>query len=215
MSYRFSNFIWNIVRKLELGTVVLKIHPKSALRTLGWFISFKKKYPVDKNGLPLPWWTYSIISFLDDRLSSKLRVLEFGCGNSSLWLSKRVEEVISIENKMIWANHIQTKAPNNLKIITCSCLEEFAATSLKECGEFNILIIDAGNRMKCAKYSLSALSEDGIVIWDDTERADWPEINNYMKSFGFKELSFAGLKPQVIHFSRTTIFYKDKNCLAI
>lgn len=215
MAYRLSDIIWNIFRTFEFGAVLLRVHPKSALRKLGWFKSFRNKCPVDQNGLPLPWWTYSIISFLENRLGDHFRVLEFGCGYSSLWLSNRVGEVISIENKMSWANYIKSKAPSNLEIITCECLEEYASSYLKKHGEFHILIIDAGNRMECAKSSISSLSEDGIVIWDDTEESDWPEIKNYMKSLGYLEVSFAGLKPQVIHYSRTTIFYKEQNCLGI
>ena len=80
--------LYSLLRKFGFSTILIRIHPKSALKKLGWFRSFKFKESIDHNGNPIPWWTYSIIDFLQERLNNKsIRVLEFGCGNSTVCLT--------------------------------------------------------------------------------------------------------------------------------
>jgi hypothetical protein len=53
----------------------------------GWFESFKSSEPIDADLKPVPWFTYSAIDFLKERLSNDLNILEFGSGNSTLFLA--------------------------------------------------------------------------------------------------------------------------------
>ena len=78
-----------------------------------------------------------------------------------------------------------------------------------------MIIDNLGNRMDCTKWNLSHLKDNGVVIWDNTDGSDWNEIKSFMNTNGFKEISFAGMIPQELSYSRTTIFYKEKNCLNI
>lgn len=49
----------------------------------------------------IPWLTEQAIAFLDIYLSStpNPRVLEFGCGGSTVWLQSRVEQLVSVHEK--------------------------------------------------------------------------------------------------------------------
>ncbi|HPS74615.1 MAG TPA: hypothetical protein PLD52_10020 [Bacteroidales bacterium] len=104
-----KEFIWNFIRGFRLGPVMLFIHPQSALTKRGWWRSFHKKLVVDKNNLPIPWWTYPFIDFLIPRLSGEFCVLEFGSGSSTIWLSRFVKQVISVEDHEEWAKKIEKK----------------------------------------------------------------------------------------------------------
>jgi hypothetical protein len=67
-----KKFIWNILRRLHLaGSVQLFL--KSGLKEDGWFLSFHKKECVDKNGNPLPWYSYAFIRFLGERLEKTMK----------------------------------------------------------------------------------------------------------------------------------------------
>lgn len=208
--------LWNLIKLLHLGSLVLFIHPKSALRQLGWFKSFHQKKVIDKKGNPIPWWTYSFIDFIKDRLTKNFRVLEFGCGGSTIWLSFRVKEVLSFEDFQTWADKTRNKISDSSKIIDVKSISDFNSYKDKIAGLFDILIIDnLGDRMECVKRNLSYLKDDGVIIWDNTNGPDWRTIKSYMSNQGYKEISFTGMVAQELSYSKTTLFYKDKNCFNI
>jgi hypothetical protein len=208
--------IWYLLRKSGLAPLLLRLHPKSGLRRLGWFRSFRVKRSIDSAGNPVPWWTYSFIAFIDERLSASLRVLEFGSGGSTLWLAKRVESVVSYESDPHWAAITAMEAPSNVRIVSCASLETAAANLANEPDTYDIIVIDAGNRIEIASIVLSKTSiGGGCIIWDNTDGPDWPQIRALMAAYGFRELSFVGLVPQEVQLSRTSLFYRTVNVLGI
>jgi hypothetical protein len=212
---RLKNLTWCLLRTLGLGPAVLRMHSRSALIELGWFKSFRRRSPVDRAGEPIPWWTYSAIAFLADRLPRSSRVLEFGCGNSTIWLSRRVREIVSVENDHAWAERVSSRLPPNARVVLTDSLETWAAQVDSELGKFDVVIVDAGNRLECAKHACPLLCEDGVVIWDNTDGPDWQQIRGLLRTQGFAEVSFLGMVPQEICLSRTTVFYRENNCLGI
>lgn len=62
-------------------------HVRSALRG----------YPTDKDGGPVPWYTYPAVDFLSMLDFSDARVCEYGGGQSTLWWAARAKSVLSIE----------------------------------------------------------------------------------------------------------------------
>ena len=212
---RLKFIVWWLLRKLGLGPVLLRIHPKSALRELGWFRSFRRWAPVDRFGAPIPWWTYPVVHFLEARLRPSFRVLEFGSGHSTLWLSQRVREVIAVESDGGWAARIRARLPSNGRVVLSRTPETFATEAGEELGLFDLIVIDGVNRMEVAKSAFRLLSDTGVIVWDDTERTDWPDIRALLEGRGFREISFRGLRPQVVHISRTTVFYRELNCLGV
>lgn len=194
----------------------MAIHPKSALTTSGWFKSFRKKSVIDRNNNPIPWWTYSFIEFISERINNDLRVFEFGCGYSTIWLSNRVKEVIAFEDYPKWADSISKRINPNSKIIGVESISAYNNYSLHITGDFDVLIIDnLGNRIDCAMKNLCHLNDNGVVIWDNTDCPDWQEIKVLMGKNGFKELSFTGMVAQELNQSKTTLFYRPNNCLNI
>ncbi|TFV97414.1 hypothetical protein E4S40_01800 [Algoriphagus kandeliae] len=210
------NYLFNLGRKLNLGFIFLAIHPSSALKKIGWFRSFRSRVVNDNKGNSIPWWTYSFIDFLEPRLNKNLRVLEFGCGNSSIYLSNRVKEVVAIEDYQDWAEEIRTKINSNSKIIKVNSIPEFEEYKSNIIGKFDVLIIDnLGDRIATAKNGIPFLNDYGVVIWDNTDGPDWPIIKKMMVDLGFKEISFTGMIPQELNLSKTTLFYRKDNCLGI
>ena len=96
---------------------MLRIHPKSGLRKVGWYRSCRVAKPIDSDGSPLPWWTYPAIAFLRDRIRPQFRVLEFGAGYSTLWLCRRVQQVVSFENSPEWLRALQPQVGKNVTLL--------------------------------------------------------------------------------------------------
>jgi hypothetical protein len=95
----------------------LYLSQDSILRQTGWLNSKKQGLPVDRNGDPVPWYTYAMIDFLRRRVSDEHRVFEYGGGYSTLWYAKRVESVVAVEDSEIWAENIRPNLPENGDII--------------------------------------------------------------------------------------------------
>jgi hypothetical protein len=61
-----------------------------------------EKVCVDKDGNPIPWYTYPAIEYLSQYDYSELKIFEFGCGYSSAFWAERAKKVVSIEDKTDW-----------------------------------------------------------------------------------------------------------------
>lgn len=217
MNLKINILIWRLIRQCGAGPLILRYHPKSALKDLGWYLSFRSSQPVNKEGDAIPWWTYPCIHFLSERLPKDACVLEFGCGHSTVWMSNRVKEIFSVERHGPWANIVATKVQNNANVLLVPSIQSFlndpgAYMERKKVFDFIIIDADIKSRLECANKLESFLNNHGVVLWDDTERNNDHHI---MTEMGFRELCFRGMRPQVIHIGQTSVFYRKDNCLGI
>jgi len=210
----------NIIREVPGGKKYLVFEELKSrfLDKTGWTLSAKTREPVDVNGKEIPWFNYSSIHFLDQRIRKEFSIFEYGSGNSTFWFSERAHKVISIEYDEKWfkklENRILTIQNINLIFIKPES-KEYAKYILGFTEEFDIVIIDGRDRVKCGLNSLKALKKDGVIIWDDAERERYKEGHDFLYSNGFKSIEFFGLGPIRRRASVTTIFYREENCLGI
>jgi len=190
---------------------------KGYLSEIGWFKSFETKSPIGRNSEPIPWVTYSFIDFIADRIQKDHTVFEFGSGNSTFYYAQRAQKVISVEHDKAWYEKVSATKPQNSEMIFCE-LEEGGAYSKMpvQIGlKFDIIIVDGRDRENCCYNSVSALSDEGVVILDDTECEMYAAAISFFKQQGFRELSFSGISPGLFYRKSTSVFYKDNNCLGI
>ena len=184
---------------------------------VGWFNSFKSKTAVDKNNNPILWMTYPFSDFIKDRLNNSLTVFEFGSGNSTLYLSKMVRNVISVEHNKQWYNRLVKTLPDNVEVIYRDVAENESYE--KSCLEFNksydIIFVDGQKRNECISHGIKALSNNGIIILDDSERSEYRDGIKLLEENYFKRIDFWGIAPGILFKKCTTIFYKSHNCLGI
>jgi hypothetical protein len=182
----------------------------------GWFESFKSCESVDREMTPLPWFTYSAIDFIKERLDKNIDILEFGSGNSTLFFAERVHNIVSIEHNVFYYNKILLKKPNNveMKNVSDSTSEDYLK-QLPHNSKFDIIIIDGLYRNECLINSINYIAEPGVIILDDSERSDYKPGISFLIDKGFKQLSFSGVAPGIFFKKCTSIFYKSKNCLGI
>lgn len=184
----------------------------------GWFRSLDEKRPVDKDGNPIPWFTYPAIEFLKERLTKEMTVFEYGSGSSTLFFAERVKEIISVETNKEWFNKIVNKLPSNARLLfydqnnfNCSYPEVIKTTNSK----FDIIIIDAIEREEVIYFLDENLYSESVIILDDSERIDYKDGIQYLLNNHFKKLDFWGFSPGCLYKKCTTIFYRVKNALEI
>lgn len=180
----------------------------------GWYRSFRSQRSEDKDGNPLPWYTYPCTEFLERRLSGGMRVFEYGAGMSSLWYGERVKEVVSVEHDAHWAEVVQAKAPPSCRIVLVEGEESYIG-AIAEFAPFDIAVVDGENRQRAAAAALGGLKHDGVIIWDNSNWPDFYEAFPALQEKGFKQIAFAGLGPISRSRWETSILYRAENCLGI
>ncbi|MBA4108366.1 MAG: FkbM family methyltransferase [Leptothrix sp. (in: Bacteria)] len=189
---------------------------KDAVTAYGWKKSAKVKACVDRDGQPIPWITYPAIDVLQDGIRPDLRVFEFGCGNSTLWWAKHVKTVHSVEHEQGWHQAIVQRMPAHVTL-TYVALERGGAycQQVRQAGPWHIVVVDGRDRVNCIKQSLEALSPDGVIVLDNSDRAEYQEGIELLKAQGFRQLRLRGMAPLITYISQTSIFYRDGNCLGL
>ncbi len=208
-----------IARKLGVnGLIVSMVSPVSFLKNCGWLASDRLGKPVDRDGHPIPFMTYSAIEFIKSRIPKEARVFEYGSGYSTLWFARHTKEVCSVEHDNVWYDIVRTMLPDNARIIKAELEDKtgYASTIDRFEKEFDIIIIDGRHRVKCVETSLPKLSPTGVFIIDDWERPRYHVVADTLAEHGFHYIFFSGLKPCNTELSTTAIFYRpNSNVFAI
>ncbi|MCX4350765.1 MAG: hypothetical protein OSJ60_03925 [Lachnospiraceae bacterium] len=172
----------------------------------------------DEDGNVNPWWGKTIIDLVVKKLSKDMRVFEWGMGNSTLFWSQYVGEVVSIESDLYWYKKMSEIIPRNVRAQYCE-LEyggEYCQKIIDEQEKFDIILIDGRDRVRCAINSLEKLKENGIIIWDNTDRDEYRDGYAYLKEQGFKKLELSSViygAPGVEDY--TSVFYREDNILEL
>ena len=187
------------------------------LSDYGWWESYKRGLPIDKQGNPIPWVTYPFIEFIEGRLKNNLEVFEYGSGNSTFWYAKRVKYVTSVEHDRDWYEKIKSNLPENVSLFYKELVYggDYSRFILFQNKKFNIVSIDGRDRVNCIIHSINAITEDGIIILDDSERKKYEEGITFLIKNGFRKIDFWGFSPGYFNRKCTSIFYKNNNCLKI
>src|SRR5574344_748693 len=117
--------------------------------------SIDEKLCQDKDGNPLPWYTYPAIEYLSQFDYKDKKIFEYGCGFSSLFWAERAEKVISIEDNPKWFEKWQAelKAPN-LHIFWRDEGEIYENAIFETDENYDVIVIDGKRREKCAETAV-------------------------------------------------------------
>lgn len=184
------------------------------LKTSGWTKSFKLKKSVNGKGEPIPWFTLPTVDFLNTRLNKETTILEYGSGNSTLYLCDRCNQVTTIEDNKEWYDYVKNNLPDNGQIVNSNMADyprQIKILNLKP----DIVIVDGKIREECIAQLISHSHRPSIIILDDSERPDYNISIERLKSKGYKALDFWGMAPGLSYKKCTTVFYQKQNCLDI
>lgn len=206
-----------LIAKPNRLKALLSYGHKGYLNSIGWFTAFDKKQAVDGKGKALPWVTYSFIDFIKERINKNQHIFEYGSGSSTIFYAERAASVTSVEHDKGWFDSVKNSSPANAEMIFCHLEKdgEYAKKATLLNKTFDIIIVDGRDRVNCCKYSVDALSLNGVLVLDDSEREVYNPARIFLKEKGFKELSFSGISPGLFYEKATSVFYKADNCLGI
>jgi predicted O-methyltransferase YrrM len=127
-----------------------------------------------------PWLTPSVIAILDSYLSKSDTGLEFGSGRSTLWFSRRIGFLTSVEHSAAWARktrqaldeiglnnvdyrHIpkQTEDGDPTNLAYVAVIDEFTNNSLDFC------LVDGLYREFCVLKVLEKIRAGGLLVIDN------------------------------------------------
>jgi precorrin-6B methylase 2 len=141
-------------------------------------------------------------------------VFEFGGGNSTLWWASKAKQVISIESDRGWYDQIKQQMPDNVQL-NLEVDEQKYADFINQYPDqyFDVIIVDGINRNSCLENSLNKLKNNGLLIFDNTDRYDYDLSLKLLLSQGYKRIDFYGLIPSYTYKNCTSLFFKSTEIL--
>ena len=178
------------------------------MRTLaieyGYLRSIRQKACVDKDGRPIPWYTYSSIEYLKQLDLSAKSVFEFGSGNSTLFWSKEVGKIVSVEHDQGWYNRLSDQVSDNVEYRLCVEKAEYL-DSITTFEPFDIIIIDGVFREQCAQRAIDRLKPGGFIILDNADW--WVDAARFLREKDLIQIDFYGPGPLVPYTWCTSLFF--------
>lgn len=194
-------YLWSILKQAKNFKILAVDY--------GQFATIRQFSCVDKNGSPIPWYTYPAIEYLSHIDFSNFKVLEYGSGNSTLWWASRCLEIRSIEHDEEWFKQINNSG--NGSNITNYFLEKDKRGYIEQeyTQKANIVIIDGVYRSLCADYVNNVIKNNqhniSMIVFDNS---DWyPQtIQKLNRELGWIQVDFHGFTPINGYTATTSIF---------
>ena len=229
------------VRLTQLG--------KSYLAGEGWFASLAGE-PKDGHGDAVPWITYPATAMLRRIVRPDFKIFEYGCGSSTVWWSKRAQQVVSVDHDLQWIEKIRPTLPDGVDVrhrpvhspldgaqqnlvdeffgqgyelptsgnpahdmqhgFLCREFAAYACELLQfPQGHFNIVVVDGMARTLTAWLAARQLGEDGIMLFDNTDRWQYNSAYKFLTEAGFAKIDFWGVGPMNTYPWCTSLFIKN------
>jgi len=174
--------------------------------------SIDEKLCLDKDGNPIPWYTYPAIEYLSQFDYSKLKIFEYGCGYSSAFWAERACKVVSIEDKTNWFEKWKSEFKyTNLDIRWRDEGEGYEAAIFEDAEKYDVIVIDGKRRRDCAEAALKALNNGGMIILDDSDRINTSEeyvsAIKVLRGAGLLQVDFYGFCPMNCYTKTTSVFF--------
>jgi protein-L-isoaspartate O-methyltransferase len=198
------------VNNIEDNTHVRKIieNIKILYNDKGLLNSIINELPLDGRGIPIPWYTYPIIDYLNQLDFSKCSALEFGSGYSTIFWSNVAHKVFCIERNKQWYSIVLKKLKrDNVEILLIEDSEKYVEFLKSICiKRFDIVIIDGRDRFRTVTYAHHALKSGGVLIFDNS---DWyPASCSFLRKKKYTQVDFCGFGPINNYTWCTSIFFK-------
>lgn len=80
-------------------------------------------------------------------------------------------------------------------------------------GYFNIIVVDGMARVLTSWLASRQLADDGIIVFDNSDRDEYSDAYRYLEKVGFVRIDFSGLGPLNTYEWCTSIFVKSLQSL--
>ncbi|MHA1337446.1 MAG: hypothetical protein ACTSPW_17170 [Promethearchaeota archaeon] len=187
---RIQNF-FTLFNKVKIVRFFLTYVPEN-IKNIIYYTPIRTKYSGNPNE---PWFTRDAITILKGLIKRDFIGFEFGTGGSTIWVSKRINHLISIEHSSYWyyklKNKIKKKKLHNVDLYFVPRTNNKYANFITKFPDnyFDLILIDGRDRVECIKNSIKKLKLNGILVLDNSERekyregkillSDWKEIETF------------------------------------
>ena len=197
----------------QINSLYLQLNPESKLdffyrylESIGIFDS-KEGQMITVNSNPMPLLTNTFLNWFETQSWSDCNLLELGSGGSTLYFSKFFRSVTSYETNLEWYDFLIQKVPSSVNLYQTDSIH----SSLQKINidDFDVILIDCGeNRAKLSQI-LANKNYKGIIFHDN---AEWYRNSiNILRSVGYYEVPFFGIKPVDDHVASTSLLIKESN----
>ncbi len=157
-----------------------------------------------------PWLVYTAVNWLDDYLfgarnavSRPFRILEWGCGGSTLWYALRADSMLSIEHDFDWMSRVMTRLQQEGRHnVSFRCVAKGTDGTFKDYSEAaagvgkgsDLVSVDGRGRVRCMKQIVEheLVCPGGIVVLDNSERHYYKEGIDVLLAAGCTIRHFPG-----------------------
>jgi len=182
---------------------------KSLAQNYGQWKTIRDFSSVDKNGLPVPWYTYPTTEFLSHLDLSSFKVFEYGSGNSTLWWAARSRHVTSVEDNELWFKKVKRLLKEqNVEYRLEKDLQKYSTMATND---FEVYIVDGKYRRECLNHIVNldvGKNKRGgaiMLILDNSDR--YPNTLKFLKEkLGWIQIDFHGFGPINSYTWTTSIF---------
>ncbi len=184
-------------------------------RSFGIERSIDERVCEDAEGNPLPWYTYPAAEYLTQFDYRSKRIFEYGCGRSGLFWAERAALVVEVENNREWFAKWEREFNRpNLEIRLRPEGEEYENAIFENGDCYDVIVVDGIRRAECAAAAVKALSADGLIILDDSDRVhtsrDYARAIAEFKAAGLLQVDFYGFCPMNCHTKCTSLFFSRR-----
>ncbi len=203
------------------------------LRSLFAIYDFKDLCRVD-----LPWWTLESTDIIERFLKGRgsVRIFEYGSGASTVWLTNRAAEVISVEHDADWAAEVQDALLAIGARARVHCVPAQTASpntdprhrsardgyegldfgayvnSINDHeGRFDLIIIDGRCRAACLTPAIEKIRPDGLLLFDNSARQRYRQA---IEGCGLTRLDTRGLTACLPYPDQTTLLSPSSEVIA-
>lgn len=146
-----------------------------------------------------PWLTYGAIMALEGILKPDFKVLEFGCGGSTLFWSRRCGSVKSLDLSADWVERVRRALPadSNVELVCGDRYELAKVVRNTPDGYYDLALVDIGphcrDRLMMARECGSKIRVGGYLVVDNYDsrfirRFDYSGWDVYV----FDDMTYAG-----------------------
>lgn len=163
---------------------------------------------IDKDGRPVPWYTYPAIEYVKQLDLRDARVFEYGAGNSTLFWARAAREVVSVDDDEVWFAKLQPTLPANCQLELETDLNRYSEVIHRHPGGFDVIVVDGAargsTRLRCARNAVTHLRPGGMIILDNS---DWlPESARTLRDADLIQVDMTGFVPIGGHTQTTSFF---------
>jgi hypothetical protein len=123
--------------------------------------------------------SYDEISKAESYINGKTKMLEWGCGGSTLYFPELVDQYVSIEHDEKWYNKIKQDVPNNVEFYHIPINKDMQFDDDLDANASDIL---SGNSNWNTLHGCNELTQsNGKTFWTTRGKFDWHCAIDYIK----------------------------------